>query len=219
MIVCLPDDLPTEVLADGRDLHRHLGLPATATAVFWTHPKVRPWQRGELIDLRPGKRGPRWCAGGPLRLLNLDGMRHGAAVAAAVRHQVWTETVRGTRNAHDWNRYLARHLDQPDRYGHTQAVRDFQAQPRVLAMRAHNAAQPAGPQLDPYELEALQAGPAAYQHLHATAAVCGDALLTADRHTWQPTTGLLADRIAYLGRANAHLTHLRPDTRLLAITL
>ena len=98
MIVCLPDDLPTAALADGRDLSL-LGITATATALFWTLPTVRLWQRSDLIDRRAGKRGPRWCAGGPISLLNLDGMRHAAGIAAAVRHHAWVGTVRGTTHA------------------------------------------------------------------------------------------------------------------------
>ncbi|GGK36583.1 hypothetical protein GCM10010124_31560 [Pilimelia terevasa] len=218
MIVCLPEDLPTAALADGRDLSL-LGITATATALFWTVPTVRVWQRGDLIDRRAGKRGPRWCAGGPLRLLNLDGMRHAAGIAAAVRHHTWAATVRGTRNAGAWPDYLGRHLQHGDRYPLAAAQRDFEAQPRILAMRAHNAAQPHAPQLDPYEVDAYQTGHAAYQHLHAAAAVCGDAVRAADSTALRPASGELTDRITYLAAANAHLARLRPDARLLALTV
>ncbi|GGJ89992.1 hypothetical protein GCM10010123_19780 [Pilimelia anulata] len=218
MIVCLPDDLPTAVLADGRDLTA-LGQAGAATPRFWTRPKVRTWQRSALIDLRAGKSGPRWCSGGPIRLLDLQAMRHASALAAAIRHQLWSATIRGTRDAHPWSDYLRQHLQYGDRYPLATAQRDFLAQRRILAMRAHNAAQPHAPQLDPYEVDAYQAGAAAYQHLHAAGGVCADAVITADSATLRPASGELTDRIGYLAAAHAHLARLRDDDRLLAITV
>jgi hypothetical protein len=49
----------------------------------------------KLVQLRPGT--PRCCAGGPLGLLDLDGLRRAAAVGAAIRHELWSQLVHGTR--------------------------------------------------------------------------------------------------------------------------
>ena len=162
MIVCVPDELSTQVLNSTRQLDRHLGVRATSHARFWASPTLGWWHRPQLIDLRKAKAGPRYCAGGPVRLLDLAGMRHGAAVGAGIRHQYWTAVVRGTRNATPWHAFLLRHLGDPIKYPMATAQAEFEAQPRVLAMRTHNANTLGTVELDPYELEILQAGQAAY---------------------------------------------------------
>src|SRR4051812_9786207 len=113
MIVCLPDELPHAAVAT-RQLHRHLGVHPTTHPRFWATPRLRAWHHRHLFDLRRGK--PAACAGGPVRLLDLAGLRHAAGLGAGIRHQQWTHVVRGTRPANPWHTYHQRHLDDPDTY-------------------------------------------------------------------------------------------------------
>ncbi|MEV0430589.1 hypothetical protein [Micromonospora sp. NPDC050495] len=154
-----------------------------------------------------------------MRLLDLAGMRHAAAVGAGIRHQIWQQLVHGTRAATPWPVYETRHLTDPDRYPLTAAVTDFHAQPRVHAVRLHAAAAPGPGQPAVGELEMYQAGQAAYQHYSAARAVAGDAMLTVDGRTLAPASDALAHRITYLEQALAHLDTLAPDQRLLAVAL
>ena len=219
MIVCVPDELPTQVLNSTRQLDRHLGVQATSYARFWASPTVGWWYRPQMIDLRKAKAGPRYCAGGPVRLLDLAGMRHGAAVGAGIRHQYWTAVVSGTRNATPWQTFLLRHLADPGKYPMATAQAEFEAQPRVLAMRMHNASAIGSVELDPYELEILQAGQAAYAHYHSMWSVCTDAVLTADGTLLQPASDAATHKVGYLSQAIRYVDNLDRDQRLLAVTL
>ncbi len=219
MIVCVPDELSTQVLNSTRQLDRHIGAAATSEARFWVNPNTYIWQNKHLIDLRKAKTGPRYCAGGPIRLLDLAGMRHGAALGASMRHQQWAGVVRGTRDARPWQDYLLRHLHDPGKYPFEQATTDFEAQPRVLAMRAHNAAAFGDVYLDPFELELLQAGPAAYANYHSMWVICTDAVYTLDGARLQPASDSAADRLAYLSQAVRYVESLDGAQRLLAVTL
>ena len=218
MTVCLPDELPTDVLADTTNLARHLGVAATATARMWATPGLGPLRRHHMIGLRRGR--PAYCAGGPVRLLDLAAMRHGGAVGASLRHQQWSHIVRGTRPATPWPTYHQRHLTDPDKYPLGTATAEFLAQQRVAAMRMHNATLPnPATHLDPYEVEMLQAGPAAYANFHGLWAVCTDALITTANTRLAPASAHLTDWITYLDQANRHLGTLDPDQRLLTVTL
>ncbi|MGW3607945.1 hypothetical protein [Micromonospora sp. NPDC005161] len=216
MIVCLPDDLPEEALTT-QQLDTHFGVPGTLTTHFWATPRLRLWQRHQMFGLRKGQ--PAACAGGPVGLLDLQGMRHAAAVGAGIRHQIWQHAVHGTRPATPWPAFEARHLANPDKYRYDTATGDFHSQPRVNAMRLHAAANPGNGQPRIGELEMYQAGPLAYQHYSAATAVVGDALLTADGRKLAPVTDGLADRITYLEQALRHLDTLTPQQRLIAVAL
>jgi hypothetical protein len=216
MIVCLPDDLPGEALI-AHQLATHFGVPGNLAARFWAVPGLRPWQRHQMIGLHRGR--PAACVGGPLRLLDLPGMRHAAAVGAGLRHQLWQQAVHGTRPATPWPAIQARHLANPDRYPMDVAAADFHAQPRVHAMRLHAATNPGPGRPDIGELEMYQAGPQAYQRYCATTAVVGDAMLTADGRQLAPASDALADRTTYIEQALRHLDALAPDQRLIAVAL
>lgn len=220
LILCLPGTVPTAALHDdAAAAGPRLALPGRMDARFWVRTGLRPWHRKHLIGLRPPQQGLRYCAGGPADLLALTAMRHGAANSAALRHHCWSTVVRGTPAATPWTVLWHRHLERPARYPHTQAVADFEAQPRVQAMRLHNAAVLAGPALDPLELDIFQAGNAAYCHFHSMKVICGDAVLTADGTRLQPDSDHLTDRIAYLSTAIRHLDSIDRRQRLLAVTL
>ncbi|MBM0255848.1 hypothetical protein [Micromonospora sp. 4G55] len=215
MIICLPDELPAEALTT-HHLDKHFGVTGTLTPLFWAVPQLRLWQRHLMIGLRKGRPAP--CAGGPVRLLDLAGMRHAAAVGAGIRYQIWQQVVHGTRPASPWPAFETRHLTDPDRYPYDTAIADFHAQPRVHAMRLHAATGGLG-QPGVGELEMYQAGPLAYQHYRAASAVAGDAMLTADGRKLAPASDALAHRITYLEQALAHLETVSPDQRLLAVAL
>lgn len=215
MVICLPDQLPRQCLT-GRQLDRDFGVSGTLFPGFWAAP-VHPWQRHLLIGLRTGR--PACCAGGPVRLLDLAGMRRAAGVGAGIRHQLWTRVVHGTRPATPWHAYLARHLADPARYPMHTALTDFHHQPRVNAVRMHNAVSHGAAQLDLAELEAFQAGQVAYQHYRAVTVLVRDALLSADSATLAPDSDALTHRITYLEQADRHLAALDPHQRLLAVTL
>lgn len=215
MIVCVPDELPRQVL-DRRLLERHLGVPATITQRFWARPGTRLRLR-HLVDPRSGTPTP--CAGGPLRLLDLPALRQAHRIAAAMRHHTWGQVVRGTRDAHPWVSYLQRHLDDPHSYPYPQAEADFSNQPRVLAMRAHNALTHGTGRLDEQDLEMLQAGAVAYQSYQYLTAAAGDALLTPDGQRICPTTDRFAHRLAYLQQANHYLDTTDDNTCIVAVAL
>lgn len=218
MTVCVPEELPTQVLAASRQLDRHLAVTGTSTPRLWAKPTVGPLARRHLIAARRGR--PTYCAGGPVRLLDLAGMRYGATVGASLRHQHWTRVVHGTRPATPWPQFAARHHADPTRYPIQTATADFDRQPRVLAMRMYNAAAGYGAaQLDPMELEMLQAGPAAYANYHALRAVCTDAVLTADGTRLAPASAQFTDWVTYLALAIHYLDGLDGSQRLLAVTL
>ncbi|WP_433345506.1 hypothetical protein [Micromonospora sp. CA-111912] len=216
MVICLPDDLPAQALTS-HQLDTHFGVAGTLTTLYWATPRLRLWQRHQLISARKGHPTP--CAGGPVRLLDLPGMRHAAAVGAGIRYQSWQQVVHGTRPAIPWPVFEARHLTDPDRYPFERASEDFHAQPRVHAMRLHAAATPGLGQPSVGELEMYQAGQVAYQHYRAASAVVGDAMLTADGRHLAPASDFLAHRITYLEQALTHLDTLSPQQRLLAVSL
>jgi len=216
-LVCVPDELSTSVLGASRQLDKHLKVRGSLYAGFWAV-KVRSWQRRNLIGFRAGR--PAYCAGGPVSMLDLQGMRHAAAFAAGIRHQQWHTVVHGTRAATPWPAFERRHLDDQSKYPLDKAREDFAAQPRVQAMRMHNAASYGAARLDPGELEMFQAGQVAYQQYHSLLATCFDAVLTAgDGEQLRPASDAFSDRITYLDNAARYLDTLDGDQRLVAVSL
>jgi hypothetical protein len=218
MTVCVPEQLSTEVLNSTRQLDRHLSVAATMCARLWASPKLHMWQRGQMVDLRKGRR-PVYCAGGPVRLLDLAGMRYGASLGAGIRYQLWTDVVGDTRPAASWRVFLERHLNDPGAYPMDTMQTAFDNQPRVLAMRMHNATVHGAAHLAVEELEMFQAGSMAYQNYHALWSVCTDALLTADGVQRKPKSDSLADKVTYLDQANRFIESLDDTQRLITVTL
>ncbi|MGX4657863.1 hypothetical protein ACWCHM_29710 [Micromonospora sp. SCSIO 07396] len=215
MIVCVPDDLPREALT-AHQLDRTFGVRGTLSPRFWATAMFL-WQRGQMFGLRKGR--PAYCAGGPVRLLDLHGMRQAAGMGAGIRHQLFSQIVHGTRPATPWHVYLARHLADPTRYPYDTAAADFHHQPRVNAIRMHNAATYGAGRIAVGELEMYQAGSRAYQHHSALTAIVGDALITADGEKVVPVSDAMADRVTYLEQAHRLLNTIDPDQRLLAVAL
>lgn len=215
MIVCVPNELPNAVF-DRRLLDRHFGVQGAIHARFWARP-CNVVRRRHLADPRKGTPTP--CAGGPLRLLDLDALRRAYGMAAAFRYQTWSNVVRGTRDARPWVSFLQRHLTDPDDYPMQRAEVDFGNQPRVLAIRAHNAVTYGRAQLDEQDLEMFQAGQVAYQNHQYLTAVAADALLTGDGQRLCAESDRAAHRLAYLQKANRYLDAADDDTRIVAVLL
>jgi hypothetical protein len=112
------------------------------------------------------------AAGGRLRRLDLPQARQVAWVEATARWAAWRQVVAGLKPATLWQVHLRRHRQTPEKFGLPEARRAFLAQPAAAAMLAHNAI-PGARQLDPYELDAYQAGQRAYATSHMLAATCG----------------------------------------------
>ncbi|MDT5039491.1 MAG: hypothetical protein QOE51_476 [Actinoplanes sp.] len=216
MIVCLPDGLPSQALTASQ-LDRHFAVSGTLQARFWAVEAMWLWQTKHLVAPRKGT--PTYCAGGPVKLLELAGMRQAAGMGAGIRHQLWQQVVHGTQAAKAWHVFEARHLAETDKYPYERAQTDFWNQPRVNAMRLHNASSYGAAHLAVEELEMFQAGPVAYQHYSATTAICADALLTPDGHKFAPASDALAHRVTYLQQTNRYLGNLEADQRLLAVAL
>lgn len=216
MIVLLPDAVPHESLT-AHALDRHFGVRGVLEARFWAVPSLRLWQRGQLVGLRKGR--PASCAGGPARLLDLSGVRQAAGIGAGIRHQLWSHAVQGTRPAYAWTAFLVKHLADPAKYTWDDATSDFHAQPRVNAMRMHNAANPGAGHLDLFDIEMFQAGQMAYQHYSAVTAICGDALLCDNGVRLAPHSDTLADRTTYIEQALRVLDVMPAEQRLIAVSL
>lgn len=216
MIVCVPDGLSGEVL-NRRQLDEHFGVCGTLSLHYWATPSLRMWQRGQLVDPRKGQ--PTVCAGGPAKLLDLRGMRHAAGLGAGMRHQMWSHAVQGTRPAMPWPQLLHQHLADPDRLPLQDAIDRFYNQPRVIAMRMHNAVNFGAGMLDLRELEMLQAGPMAYAHYRACMALAADTVITADGHRLVPESDAFAHRVTFLEQANRYLASIDDQQRLLAVAL
>jgi hypothetical protein len=216
MIVCVPDGLPGDALTN-RQLDKHFGVQGTLAPRFWATPSMWMWQRGHLVDARKGR--PVYCAGGPARLLDLNGMRYAAGVGAGIRYQIWSRVVHGTRPATPWTQLLQRHLADPKGFSRDAAVAAYNAQPRVNAIRLHNAVNFGAGRIDLRELEIFQAGCTAYQHYKASTALAGDTVLTPDGHRLAPASDALTDRVTFLERTNRYLASIDEDQRLLAVAL
>lgn len=216
MILCIPDELPREALT-AHQLDRNFGVQGTLSPRFWASGALRLWHHQQMISLREGR--PAYCAGGPVRLLDLDGMLQAAAMGAGIRHQLFSRVVHGTRDATPWHMYESRHLADPDKHPYDTAVAAFNNQPRVNAIRMHNAATYGAGQIALDELEMYQAGFMAYQHYSALSAVAGDAVITVEGAKLAPASDAMADRVTYLEQANRLFAAIDPNQRLLAVAL
>ena len=118
-------------------------------------------------------------------------------------------------NTRTWADYLAQHHADPAKVTLAEARRRFEAQPRIVAMLAY----PGAHEFDPYELEAYQAGQAAYTALHWRNAIVGDLLITAEGKLLQPASDSLADRLRFFNEAINYLRSLKSRDRLCAVAI
>jgi hypothetical protein len=222
LIVCMPPDTTSVVTATAA-LGEHLdGIPQLAAQFHVKHRLfigwVTRWCTYWLIGATRRSIGTvRYAAGGRLSRLDLSAAATAAYLGAVARWTYWHEVTHGTRIASCWDEVKRRHhtgtasLDD--------ARRRFTAQPRIQAMQIANAKPNATHHLDPYEVDAYQAGCRAYATRYQLAALAGDAMLTATGEFLQPDSEAFTDVIAYLTQAAAHLHQLGRRHQIVALTI
>jgi hypothetical protein len=226
VLVCLPDAAEprhTNARAIVQAATTHLARRGiTADGVM---PHFTPRHTGGLRGmLRTRQLIDTWqdtTAGGPLRLLDLTGMRLRAQAQAATQWLIWHHTVAGTKPAQPFWAFAQRHHDDPKGYPLAKAQDNYRAQPRVQAMTAFNALPNRPCDLPTECLEAFQAGQNTFALLAWLTAVPADGVATTTLSVhdgWlTPATGRLDDQLAYLRDANAYLERLPRDTTVVAM--
>lgn len=211
VVVCLTSRTPIPDLTDqALNVLDERGLPTNGLLV--PHFTTNTRHRRELIDYRRAT-----TSGGPKRLLDLTTMRNRAAAIAAAQWTQWEQVVKGTRPANPYWAYVEKHEYDPRAYPMAQARSDYWAQPRVMAMAAHNSVPSMTWPLPVSALEAFQSGPSTYTNLAWLAAVPGDALILPTGQLLSPLGYRLADQLQFLTAARSRLDQLGPDTRLVAV--
>jgi hypothetical protein len=223
VIVCLPAGAPGDWLTATVAAADHLPGPAQLACRFPVrHRRLVGWLTRflgyALIGARHRHGVVATAAGGRLGRLNLRLAGQAAWLDACARWAVWQLVTRGLRHASPWEHYLDRHQARPGELSLEQARRMFLRQPAIAAMLAHNAIPGTGHQLDPYEIDAYQAGVHAYATRYMLTAVAGDAMLTADGQWLEPATDAFTDVLAYLQPAAGHLRRLGRRHRIVALT-
>ena len=224
VIVCMPADRIIDWFSASEILDWH-HLPAGTP-----HPRFpvrRPrligwfsrWSARHLVQAVRRFGAVTHAAGGRKSRLDLTAAVTRANAAAVSRWRTWAAVVRTTPAARTWSDFLAQHKANPAKVSLEEATRRFEEQPRVLAMLSYNSHPSSRVELDPYELDAYQAGEATYAVVHWQQAITGDALVTDDGRLLEPTSGSLADRLRYLTEAGAYLNRLRRSHQILAVTV
>jgi len=180
---------------------------------------VSRWSGRNLVQAVRRFGAVTYAAGGRKSRLDLTAAVTRANTAAVYRWRTWAAVVRTTPVAKTWGDFLAQHTANPTKVTVEEAKRRFEDQPRVLAMLSYNTHPMSRVELDPYELDAYQAGEATYAVVHWQQAITGDAVVTDDGRLLQPTSGSLADRLRYLAEAGAYLNRLRRSHQILAVTV
>lgn len=213
VIVCMPAGTSADWFAASEILNRYHLSTGTPVRMFPVRRgPVSRWSARHLVQ--PVRRRGRviLAAGGRLRRLDLAAAAMLAHADAVYRWQAWSHVVARTPAARPLRDF---HADA--RLTAEEAVRRFEAQPRVLAMLAHNCHPHARVPLHPQELDAYQAGEVTYSVLHWQRAIVGDAMVTDDGGLLEPTGDSLADRLRYLAQASAHLHALPHHRHIVAV--
>ncbi|WP_436536034.1 hypothetical protein [Actinoplanes sp. HUAS TT8] len=202
-LVCLPADTPAHQVADEATA-RLASVRLTVTSPVRHFPAGTRWRRSTLLLPLRGT-----AAGGPVSRLQLDVMRNAAHRTYWHRWQLWRQVVAGTPSARPFWTFLDRHRAAPKRYELVRAQADYLAQPRISAMRVHNAYLNRVMDLPTGHLEALQLGLDGYAHLGWLSAVPGQSLLCPDGRTLLMQHGDRLDvRLSFLEQANRCLSTL-----------
>lgn len=214
IVVCLPANIAAATLrqcAITAVLDRGV-FTAEHIAGVLPHFTARTRRASKLVDRWHGR-----TCGGPIRLLDLDAMRRTAVAAAAAQWLLWDQVVKGTKPANPFWWYVDKHTTDSARYPIERARADYLAQPRILAMHAHNALPGQPAPLPTPAVEALQAGYPTYLNTAWLAAVPVDGLVPVSGGWLSSRSHRLADQLDYLAAANAHLAGLSPDSHLVAV--
>ncbi len=224
VIVCMPADRDLDWFSASEILDWHklpAGTPHTifpvrrGRLVGW----VSRWSGRNLVQTVRRFGAVTYAAGGRKSRLDLTAAVTRANTAAVYRWRTWAAVVRTTAAARTWGDFLAQHKANPSKVSMEEAKRRFEDQPRVLAMLSYNSHPSSRVELDPYELDAYQAGEATYTVVHWQQAITGDAVVTDDGRLLEPTSGSLADKLRYLAEAGAYLNRLRRSHQILAVTV
>ncbi|MBT8227313.1 MAG: hypothetical protein HKP61_05265 [Dactylosporangium sp.] len=224
VIVCMPADTPIDWFSASEILDWH-HLPAGTPRTMFPVRRRRiigwfsRWSARHLVQATRRFGAVVFAAGGRKSRLDLTAAVTAANAAAVYRWRTWAQVVRTTPAAKPWGDYLAQHTANPTKVTLEEARRRFEEQPRVLAMLSYNSHPSARVDLDPYELDAYQAGEATYTVVHWQQAITGDAVVTDDGRLLEPASGSLADKLRFLAEAGAYLNKLRRSHQLLAVTV
>lgn len=181
---------------------------------FWESITRRPSPLLEPVT-RPGK--VLTAAGGKRSQLDLQQQATAARHQAGQHWWAWNNHIaRTTPAARTWQQYLADVANPAKKFGLRQAKERFEAQPRVMAMLAHNSFPAVTDTFDPYALDEYQAGEAVYVALHWQQALTGDAFVTADGRLLAPASTTIADRLRYLDEATRIIHTVTPDQYVVA---
>jgi hypothetical protein len=221
LIVCMPSDTTSVVTATAA-LGEHLeGVPQLATRFHVRHRRIigwfTRWCTYWLVRATRRKTGSvRFAAGGRL---DLSAAATAAYLTAVARWTYWQQVTHGTRAASPWDDFKRRQHSDPKTMPADEARRRFTAQARIQAMEIANAKPNAIHHLDPYEVDAYQAGCHAYATRYQLAALAGDAMLTTTGEFLQPDSESFTDVIAYLKQAAGHIHQLGRRHQLVAMTI
>ena len=224
VIVCMPADQPLDWFSASEILDWHK-LPAGTPHSMFPVRRGRiigwfsRWSARHLVQAVRRFGAVTYAAGGRKSRLDLTAAVTRANAAAVYQWRTWAQVVRTTAVAKTWGDFLAQHKANPSKVSMEEARRRFEEQPRVLAMLSFNSHPMSRVELDPYELDAYQAGEATYTVVHWQQAITGDAVVTDDGRLLEPTSGSLADTLRYLAEAGAYLNKLRRSHQILAVTV
>jgi len=222
VIVCMPADERIDWFSASEILDWHNQPTGTPHVMFpvrrgriagW----ISRWFSRNLVQAVRRFGAVTRAAGGRKSRLDLTAAATTANAEATHRWRTWAQVVRTTPYARPWGDVLAQHTAAPSKVSLEEATRRFEAQPRVLAMLSHNSHPHARVELDPYELDAYQAGEPTYTVVHWQQAITGDALITDDGRMLEPASDTLADKLRYLTEAGAYLRKLRRGDQILAV--
>jgi hypothetical protein len=224
VIVCMPADRPIDWFSASEILDWHNLPTGTPRTIFPVRRRrilgwVSRWSARHLVQAVRRFGAVTVAAGGRKSRLDLTAAVTHANNAAVYRWRTWAQVVRNTPVARTWADFLTQHTADPKKLSLEEATRRFEAQPRVLAMLSYNSHPLCRAELDPYELDAYQAGEATYTVVHWQRAITGDAMVTDDGRLLQPASDTLADTLRYLAEAGRYLAKLRGSHQILAVTV
>ena len=224
LIVCMPTDT-ADIVAAIAALGEHIeGIPRLSTRFTIRHRRIigwfTRWCTYWLVGATRRRTGSvRLAAGGRIGRLDLSAVATAAYLTAAARWTYWDQITKGTRAASAWDDFKRRHHTDPKSVPLDEARRRFLAQARIQAMEIANAKPNAVHLLDPYEVDAYQAGCHAYATRYQLAALAGDAMLTSTGEFLQPASESFTNVIAYLKTAAGHVHQLGRRHQLVALTI
>lgn len=174
--------------------------------------------RQSLLEPTRHPDGVTRAAGGPVADLDLHALATQARLTAETRWWSWHNLISTTTpTAKPWDHFLGQHLTDPTKVTRAEARKRFEAQPRVLAMLAHNTYPAATYTFEIDELDDYQAGQAVYVALRWQQSLTGQALIDLHGRLHEPATEALADRLRYLAHAGRIVHALGPTDRLVAV--